>query len=203
MRNQEMEYFLTVSSEAYFLFTNRPPQELKPLLEWYNDPELWIKMAKKLEETPFLLLAEDSYWEAFLRAPLTNKAIELQMSHMRKYSRTESAYCALLERAYKNVTHWNTYVRHMLVALDSADGVLEDDPRHWKAVFKLQEFLLAKIQTRCRFFLVKLHWAEMKAFYEKKKEYHQAMMKLSITRGKRANEQWIYSLVKFLEEAVN
>jgi len=127
------EQFKTMLAETYFLYTQKPPANAKYLLDWFNSNNLWYEMGNKLEQTPFVLLAEDCYWESYLRAPLLNDAIKCQVDSMIRY-KNDTKLRILLEKGYR-ICPWNTYIRSYLLDLDVKENV---QINLWKDVFEYQ-----------------------------------------------------------------
>lgn len=133
LRNNRFEQFKALLAEAYFLYTQKPPPNAKFLLDWFNSFQLWYEMGNKLEQTPFVLLAEDCYWESYLRAPLLNNAIKCQIDSMIRY-KNDSKLRILLEKGYR-VCPWNTFIRNYLVDLDTKENI---QINLWKDIYEYQ-----------------------------------------------------------------
>ena len=197
-RQNRFDQFKSMLAEGYFLYTQQPPPNAKFLLDWFHGWNLWYNMGKQLEQTPFVLLAEDCYWESYLRSPLLNESIICQVNSMIRY-KNDLKLRMLLEKAYK-ICPWNTYIRNYLIALDIKENIQFNV---WKDKFDYQESKLRKIQGICRSFLIKLHWPESKIKYLEIKKFHRKMMKVAEFRYKDALRRYKIELIhKWHENAV-
>ena len=127
-QRSQMDLCINTVAEAYHLYTGRRPGRdmgFKELLAWFNDGHLFYEMAHYLEtKTPFVLLAEDFYWEAFTRLPLCPEPIERLVHVMRSTKRGRRELVKeMLSRAYQ-VTRWNMFVRQSLADIEKHEALV-------------------------------------------------------------------------------
>ena len=82
-KNNKIKYhyyihnFYIILSEAYYIAYSKINENFNFLLNWFNDYNLWLSMGVYLDDdTPFILLAQHSYWEAFIRNPNDDIALK-------------------------------------------------------------------------------------------------------------------------------
>jgi len=69
--------FYIILSEAYYIAYSKINENFNSLFNWFNDVNLWLSMGVYLDDdTPFILLAQHSYWEAFIRNPKDDIALK-------------------------------------------------------------------------------------------------------------------------------
>eukprot|EP01035_Chromulina_nebulosa_P007764 gene7764-10490_t len=100
-REKDANLMKSMITEAYIIQNpgKHANDSFSEKMAWYNDSALWMEMAQYLETTPFILLAEDSYWESFIRQPKSNKPIKMIVNSMERYNRKEKVPY-LLAKAY-------------------------------------------------------------------------------------------------------
>lgn len=164
-KEKEFNLMKSMVIEAYVLQTGDKTinDDIPANLRWYNDPKLWMDMGHDLEDTPFILLAEDSYWEAFLRDSSNDEPLKRIVFSMSKYRRTEKIPF-LLAKAYE-VNPWSLYARKVLAdteikyakeALSKSSSAKVSLP--WNELFHSQHKDAIKVQAAIRQWIVKLHW---------------------------------------------
>jgi hypothetical protein len=82
-KNNKVKYhnylhnFYIILSEAYYIAYSKINENFNSLFNWFNDVNLWLSMGVYLDDdTPFILLAQHSYWEAFIRNPKDDIALK-------------------------------------------------------------------------------------------------------------------------------
>ena len=82
-KNNKVKYhnylhnFYIILSEAYYIAYSKINENFNSLFNWFNDVNLWLSMGVYLDDdTPFILLAQHSYWEAFIRNPNDDIALK-------------------------------------------------------------------------------------------------------------------------------
>ena len=157
---ENMELCMHMIAEAYFIYFSCKPKDYATLTLWFNSPDLFFDMAEVIEATPFILLAEDSFWESFLRSQLSDRAISRVVSCMKLTKRGRREYLIeRLESAYK-INRWNLYCRRELLKFEALECVLQKNkiavygPR-----FEDEHFIASVMQGIMRGFLLrKVHW---------------------------------------------
>lgn len=178
-RKVYLDSFQSLVTEAYLMGTGRPPGNMMMLLAWFNNSALWYDCATYMEEkTPFLLLSQDFYWEAFKRSPLSNEAITTLVYNMRKYRFDEIVIKKLLEKGLKTVSKTNAYCREEMVRMESRDGTA-GLVNSWTSRFTKDRHHIAKIIGRFRVYQIKKNWQILKKKYEDKKKYFLSMLEIA------------------------
>lgn len=119
-----MELCIHTIAEAYQLYTHEKPPGYVQLTQWFSNGHLFFEMAEYLETTPFVLLAEDSYWEAFLRLQLYDLPLERTVRCMRLTKRGHREYIKdTLARAFAT-NRWNFYARKQLLDVENLECVM-------------------------------------------------------------------------------
>jgi hypothetical protein len=177
-KDQRFQQFKSMLIEAYYLHYGTKELNYDTLLAWFLDPFLWNEMGKQLETTPFLLLVEDCYWEAFTRRPLIDIDLEEIMRLMKKYNRKDKIPFLLREALLFN--QWNTFARNELVKLEKE---LQPDAslREWTILFESENKELISIQARYRGYRLRKHWPEKSKYYINLRKDFLEKMELSYT----------------------
>eukprot|EP01034_Spumella_vulgaris_P028233 gene28233-35055_t len=142
-------------SEAYYLETGDYTEDMALTLAWFNNAANWLTMGTVLESTPFILLCEDSFWEAFTRSPLEIVPLSRLVNSMLKSYRKNDVP-ALLAKAM-DVNPWNTYCRDMLCSYE-IELVSDVSQRQWNNMFYSEYRTLSKIQAQMRGFIARKKW---------------------------------------------
>ena len=169
---ENMELCMHMLAEAHFIHFARRPADYAELTAWFNSSELFFDMAVVLEATPFVLLAEDSFWEAFLRAQLSDKALSRMLACMRLTKRGRREYLwERLEQAYR-VNRWNSFCRRELLAIEALECA-QSKARIavYAARFDDENFIAGVVQGIVRGFLLrKVHWPAVYRRAKKKRD---------------------------------
>jgi hypothetical protein len=186
-----MQTFIAIMSEAYFLETGDYTEDMSLNLAWFNDSSNWLTMGTVLENTPFILLCEDSYWEAFTRSPLDVTAISRMVNSMLKSYRKNDVP-ALLAKAM-DVNPWNFYCRDML---SSYEMELVSDPRQrqWNNLFFSEHRTLSRIQAQMRGFIARRKWPVFRRRVMQIRDAFQSMISVADSRFEVAVANWKYTL---------
>ncbi|RYH30951.1 hypothetical protein EON65_03840 [archaeon] len=157
-RNHIMSQLLSLLGECYFLYCGEKETSMPKLLAWFNAPPLWVEMAEQLENSLFILLAEDSYYEAYRRHPASNVAISRMVESMERYHR-ETMVPHVLTRAIA-LNPWNIYVRDKLLEYEARyhENIKE---QRWKRLFDSEYAEMRKIQSLVRGWLLRCAWPGM------------------------------------------
>lgn len=158
-RIKAMKLVHALLMECYLLATGNKMDKLPSLLTWFNESKLWLDIAKGCEGTPFLLLGEDSYWEAYRRLPIASEALAGLIASMERHKRTDTVP-SLLARAIV-LNPWNIYCRDSLKYYEKQRVA---DARHhqWNDLFDSEEAELTKIQAAVRGFQLRQRWPEIR-----------------------------------------
>ena len=173
-----LDQFNSILIEAYTLAKSAPPYKMSVIL-WYNDAQMWYDMGMELECTPFVLLAEDAYFESFKRNSLSTTAIQRVIFLMTKYKRDVLSIRKILEKSYRETCRWNTFVRGMIREFEVTHGHHTFYGQTYMEIFDYEKNLIIKVQNRMRHYLTKKHWNNKKKIHEAKKNYHLAMMSIA------------------------
>eukprot|EP01038_Epipyxis_sp_PR26KG_P008039 gene8039-10894_t len=168
---QEFTHFKNILSEAYFLIEYKQNEEFVNIIKWFNQYQLWFNIGLYLESTPFIFLAEDSFWEAFLRDSLDEFALIKLVNSMLKYKRRYDI-SSVIAKAYQ-INPWNLFVRSLLIffEVESINQLNLNDidnkniPKPWHDLFQLQSITLTKIQSAFRGWSLRKKWPELKEWY--------------------------------------
>jgi len=134
----------SILSEAYFLAIGITNEDAHSLNAWFNNPLLWRRMAEKLDiHTPYVLLTQECYWEAFVRSPLEEYHIVAHVSSLIR-NKTKSEVPVVLARAME-VNPWNLFVRSALYELD-CELVQDPAQRQWAELFLQDDQCAVRVQ---------------------------------------------------------
>jgi hypothetical protein len=124
---------------------------IKKMMDWFMDSSMWFSLANELILTPFILLAEDAYWESFVHNKYSSTALVCIVNCLEKTSRMET-FWNIIERAYY-VSPWNVYIR----------DELRRKEQEWVSKFLEDHVIISKIQGCMRGYLLRKHWIEISA----------------------------------------
>lgn len=93
------------------------PFNKQTYINWMKKPETWIEIGKYLEQTPYLLLAEESFWIAFLCNPRSDERAIDCLRLLVEHNRVSESY-SLCEKMYA-FNKWNMHCRKQLLEYDS------------------------------------------------------------------------------------
>ena len=159
------------------------------LVKWFRRKQLWLDAGDQLQSnylntccSSFILLAEECYHEAFLRAPLQETGLLSLFDLMRDRKTPDHDMRHFLETQVYPMCPWNLYTRQLLTELQDNDGA---NAAQWTAVYVDQVAKLIRIQARFRGFRLRYHWRAIaqKAWIVKKE--HMAKMKIANEAFKR------------------
>ena len=109
--SKERELCYNMLAEAYFVRYNLHTNNLKDLMAWFMDSDMFFEIAVYLENTAFPLLAEEALFESFMRSPLETLPLEYLISLMFKHKRGAKRYVyEVMKKAYA-FNPWNMFVR--------------------------------------------------------------------------------------------
>jgi hypothetical protein len=150
---------------------NEVNEDVPFLLAWFNDPQLWYDMGISLDiNTPYVLLAQDSFWESFTRSALEDAHIRAHINSLIRNKR-KGDVPALLAQAME-INPWNLFVRESLYELDM-QLVANPGERHWAQMFEHDEHYCSKVQKHVRGWLLRKHWDEVLRRISLRKELYQ------------------------------
>ena len=186
-RRKERELCYNLLAESYTIHFDTHPNSTKELMAWFQSFELFLDMGKYLESTAFPLLAEESYWEAYIRRPLLDISLKFCVSFMTKNKRgTKENLYALMERAYY-VNPWNMLVRTHLEDHELNESIL--DERYYTKYtkrFAMENQKCSRIQGAMRGYLLRnIHWAQIYYTAKEKKDQWQAKVDVASTAHKK------------------
>eukprot|EP01031_Cornospumella_fuschlensis_P044650 gene44650-54600_t len=157
-RNLIMSQILALLSEGYFLYCGEKESNMSKLFDWFKSASLWTEMAETLENSLFILLAEDSYYEAYRRNPASMLTISRMVESMERYNRKEAVPHVLTRAIVLNP--WNVYIRDKL--LEYEVKYCEDTKeQRWKRLFDSEYAEMRKIQSVVRGWLLRCAWPRM------------------------------------------
>lgn len=114
-KSKDRELCYNMLAEAYHVMEHEQSKSLKQLMDWFLSFELFFDIGLYLERSAFPLLAEEAYYEAFLRAPLLDISLEYLVSLMSKHKRGAGKYVVdIMQDAYQH-NPWNMFMRKWLV----------------------------------------------------------------------------------------
>ena len=123
-QKRTMELVMDTVAEAFQLYELRKPSSYAELLVWFSDGQLFYEAGMYTQQhTAFVLLAEDFFWEAYLRMQLSEPPLEqvvLCMKMTKRGSRKELGEAMM--RAFK-VNRWSPYARRYLLEAERLDSV--------------------------------------------------------------------------------
>lgn len=155
-RENLSENLKTLLAEAYHLYNLDLPLPFNQLLAWFNSPKIWFDMGCELQSTCFgVLLAEDSFYQSWVRDPLSEESLKRIVQSLRATNRCDGIR-EVMERAILKC-RWNVLVRQTLINMDMKKGVDEDGG--WRFRFGQEDKMIAKIQSRIRLVLFKKRWS--------------------------------------------
>ena len=131
--------------ETYYLWTNSQDDNLDELYQWFNDSKTWIECADSIAQTAFLFVAENCYWQAYLRDKTSRYALENVITCFRKSNRLDKAE-AVVEAAY-SMNYWNLFTRDLLLEVENGTK--------WQQYFELEEVMICKVQNMYRGYLAR------------------------------------------------
>lgn len=192
------ENFMNIITEAFQMHNGYHSESGVAIVQWFSDPQLWYNMAIDLEASSFVLLAEESHWECFLRSIYVTNSLERVVMSMQRYHRHEHIR-KFLESAY-DVSPWNTFVRDTLVIVDTNDDIHANDnnPNSWADKFIHEGLLLTKLQQLYRTYKFLIRWHKyLKNWYVHRKENFIAQLPVvdnmyALCRIRRKKEDLIY-----------
>lgn len=135
------ERFQIILTEAYDLYMQKLPETFEIALNWFREPSLWYEIAEILVKTPFVLLAEESYWECYKRNPLDEKSLRKVVYLMEKMNRNKEII-PFITRAY-HVKPWNLYCRELLLRNEEKKNSNTDDNGNSKSAYKTMKSTLS------------------------------------------------------------
>ena len=122
---------LSVTPKAVLPFTKEDEDELRAissqleqekerLMEWFEDPSLWLRMGDELQGSPFVVLSEVSYWACYVRQEEPSASVLESMinSMERRKAHPLITYRFLLE-AYA-MSEWCGYTRLKIIQIEGA-----------------------------------------------------------------------------------
>jgi hypothetical protein len=169
-----------ILSEAYFLVRNEVNEDVPTLLAWFNDPQLWYDMALSLDvHSPYVLLAQDSYWESFTRSSLEEAHILGYINSLIRNKR-RSDVPGLLAQAME-VNPWNLFVRQSLYELDM-QLVSNPNERQWVKLLDRDDYYCRQVQKHVRGWRLRSHWDEIFARAKLRKDRYQARKQRALSK---------------------
>jgi len=167
-REKELLVMKSMITEAYILYghANGGEEAFEEVLRWFQAPGLWLEVGQQLEHTPFVLLAEDSYWEAFLRDPSSDEPLARIVRLLQRYRRSEQEPF-VLARAYRH-NPWSLLSRRLLAQRElqlaaQALALHREAALPWNELFRSHELCANKVQAHFRGWVVRSQWPARKA----------------------------------------
>eukprot|EP01041_Mallomonas_annulata_P003352 gene3352-6636_t len=141
IREISLNKYNLLMMEAFQLHFDIEPQTMVEVNLWYNSYHLWYQMGLDLEDTPFILIAENCFWEAFTRNSKADDPLKHIVSILRNTKRPELVRPILEEAFY--ISPLNAYARSTL--LEIGDNII------WQEKFIREHNYISKIQAKFRY----------------------------------------------------
>jgi hypothetical protein len=103
-------------------------------------------MGQVLDKTSLPLVAEEAYWQAFMRDQSSRYPLECLVACMRRTKRYDKAQ-SIVEQAYAH-NYWNLDTRELLMQVESSEGV-------WENYFEVEERIITKFQSMYRAYVIR------------------------------------------------
>jgi hypothetical protein len=162
-REKELLVMKSMVTEAYVLYghVNGGEDPFEVVLQWFLSPGPWMEMGEQLEGGPFVLLAEDSYWEAFVRGPSSDEPLARIVRLLHLHGRGEQEPF-VLARAYGS-NPWSLLSRRGLASWElrlAAQALAghKEAPLPWNELFRSHDLSARKCQALVRGWEVRLGW---------------------------------------------
>lgn len=133
---------------------------LRDLLKWFRRRQLWMDVGKSLETISYdapsslILLSEECYYEAFVRAPLLEQSLEYIVHLMGERHTSKTDLRRYFEETIYTVCPWNLYCRKLLVTIDDK----EENILNWESEFEYQRKCLVLVQKWYRGYYLRSQW---------------------------------------------
>ena len=147
--------FNSILVETYMLRMDKDCSDVSVLYEWFAHTDTWFEVGRTLDSTSLPLVAEEAYWQAFLRDKNSRYPLEGLVGCFRRTKRMHLAQ-HMVEKAY-TMNYWNLHTRELLVQVESVEG-------HWEKYFDAEERVITKFQSMYRAYVIR------KDFIRKMKE---------------------------------
>lgn len=139
--------------ESFFLFEGHPPPNMLSTSTWFENPCLWKGAGDTLVSTPFLLLAQECYWNGFLFQPLDETNLE-SLRKSWEWCTKPPSLVPMLTLVHE-IAPCNIWPRSLLCEADPTGEV--------RAQFDQEEAALKRFQGHVRgYCLRKNHWSSIK-----------------------------------------
>lgn len=208
-REKDANLMKSMITEAYVIQNQNKNanDSFSEKMTWFNDSALWMEMARYLETTPFILLAEDSYWESFIRNPKSNKPIKMIVHSMERYNRKEKVPY-LLAKAYE-YNPWSLYIRKILSETEVkyatralAASASAKVSLAWNELFRSQSKDATKVQVQVRRWIVQSQWPSRKARLLEIKAAFYASIDLATENAAKLVVRWQVTVLRKWRQAV-
>ena len=208
-REKDANLMKSMITEAYIIQNpeRNSNDSFSDKMAWYNDPELWMEMAEYLATTPFLLLSEDSYWEAFIRQPISNKPLKRIVHSLQRYHRKERIP-HLLAKAYE-YNPWSLYTRKILSETEVqyatralAASASAKVSLAWNELFRSHFKDATKVQAQVRSWIIRSQWPSRKARLLEIKAAFLASIDLATENAAKLVVRWQVTLLRKWRQAV-
>lgn len=154
-RKKDFRLLSGLLAEAYLLWHFRVNEDMASLAQWFGGKDVWMEVGRALANTPFLLLSEDSYWEAFVRVPTEREALESVVQSMTTHRR-RAKVLFLLANAMK-VYPWNMYCRNTLEEVEQ-ELFRSTADRKWTLLFQYEAHAATLVQSVVRMWRTRVRW---------------------------------------------
>jgi hypothetical protein len=182
---KDRELCYNMLAEAYHVLQHQQTQSLQELMDWFQSFELFFDMGLYLERSAFPLLAEEAYYEAFLRAPLLNISLEYLVSLMAKHKRGAKRLVIDIMRSAYDHNPWNLYMRNWLVEYEVEEKTRNSGfDTKYTARFEKDRAEAVKIQAAMRGYILRVfHWPEIYWKAKKKKDQWDEQVRQAMIAG--------------------
>ena len=186
-RSKDRDICYNMLGEAYFILEHTQVENIDQMMEWFLSFAMFFDMGIYLERSAFPLLAEEAYWEAFLRSPLLDISLEYLVSLMHKMKRGNKKYVyEIMVKAYDH-NPWNMFTRTWLADYERTESSLyKNFYSKYTAQFETDKIECAKIQAAMRGYMLRVnHWADIYWRAKKKKDEWERQVAIAVKEGLR------------------
>ena len=162
--------------EAMYLKLGKEPN-LAAAIQWFSSDQMWLEVGDTLRYTDYILLAEDAYWEAFIRNRHQNHPL-IQIMEIKAESNRMDTALEFMLRAIQ-VGRFNWYLRDYFYSLE--EDQMTNEIRDILESFTIEANAAIKIQSICRMRKHSTRFEIKKGELRKrKKKYNELLKKVSL-----------------------
>lgn len=186
-KSKDRDFCYNMLGEAFFILEHKQVENIEEMMKWFLSFEMFFDMGMYLEKSAFPLLAEEAYWEAFLRNPLLDISLEYLVSLMHKMKRGSKRFVyEIMIKAYDH-NPWNTYARTWLADYEKTEASLyQTFYSKYTAQFEIDRTECAKIQAAMRGYMLRVnHWVDIYWRAKRKKDEWDRQVAQAVKDGSR------------------